>query len=73
MDIYFRAPLIESGVLLEAARLSMMVNGVLVQNNVVLEPANGGWNGDPPPAEGPIILEGSDETVYFRNIWIRPS
>ncbi|MDA1026462.1 MAG: DUF1080 domain-containing protein [Planctomycetota bacterium] len=73
VDIYFRAPRIESGVLLEAARLSMMVNGVLVQNNVVLEPANGGWNGDPPPAEGPIILEGSEETVYFRNIWIRPS
>lgn len=73
VDIYFRAPRIESGVLLEAGRLSMMINGVLVQNNAVLESMSGEAEGDLPPTEGPIILEGSDETVYFRNLWIRPS
>ena len=51
----------------------MMINGVLVQNNAVLESMSGEAEGDLPPTEGPIILEGSDETVYFRNLWIRPS
>ena len=73
VDIYFRAPRFDEGVLVEAARLSMMINGVLVQNNAVLAPADGDWGEEPPPADGPIVLEGSEETVYFRNIWIRPS
>ena len=73
VDIYFRAPRIESGVVREAARLSMMINGVLVQNNAMLEPNVGEGKENQPPADGPIILEGANETVYFRNIWIRPS
>ena len=51
----------------------MMINGVLVQNNAVLEPPSGDWGEDSPPADGPVVLEGSEETIYFRNIWIRPS
>jgi hypothetical protein len=73
VDIYFRAPRIESGVVREAARLSMMINGVLVQNNAMLDPNVGEGKENQPPADGPIILEGANETVYFRNIWIRPS
>ena len=51
----------------------MMINGVLVQNNAMLEPNVGEGKENQPPADGPIILEGANETVYFRNIWIRPS
>ncbi len=71
VDIYFRGPRIEDGVVVEPARITMMINGVLVQNNVSLMPA-----GDPetPSSESSrIVLEGGDLPVYFRNIWIRPS
>jgi len=71
VDIYFRGPRIEDGVVTEAARITMMVNGVLVQNNVSLAPSE---DDESAPSESSrIILEGCDVPVYFRNIWIRPS
>ncbi|MFB0986986.1 MAG: DUF1080 domain-containing protein, partial [Phycisphaerales bacterium] len=73
IDIYFRAPRIESGVVREAARLSMMINGVSVQNNAMLDPNVGEGEENQPPADGPIVLEGVNEPVYLRNSWVRPS
>ncbi|MAD19966.1 MAG: hypothetical protein CMJ52_07060 [Planctomycetaceae bacterium] len=71
VDIYFRGPRLDGGVVTEPARITMMVNGVLVQNNVSL---TGASDGDDPPADsGAIVFEGGDLPVYFRNIWIRPS
>ena len=71
VDIYFRGPRIEDGAITEPARITMMVNGVLVQNNVSLMPAE---DDEKPSAESSrIVFEGSDLPVYFRNIWIRPS
>ena len=71
VDIYFRGPRIENGVITESARITMMVNGVLVQNNLSLMPAE---HDERPSSESSrIVLEGCDLPVYFRNIWIRPS
>ncbi len=71
VDVYFRGPRIEDGVVTEPARITMMVNGVMVQNNVSLE--RDGDEGTPSSESSRIVFEGCDLPVYFRNIWIRPS
>ncbi len=71
VDVYFRGPRIEDGVVTEPARITMMVNGVMVQNNVSLERDD---DEETPSSESSrIVFEGCDLPVYFRNIWIRPS
>ena len=71
VDIYFRGPRFDAGVITEPARITMMVNGVLVQNNVSLLPAAD--DEQPSSDASRIVLEGCDLPIYFRNLWIRPS
>jgi hypothetical protein len=73
-DIYWKAPKFgTSGVLEEPARITVTLNGVLIQNNYTL-------NGDTPyiglpayKAHGrlPLMLQDHGTAVAFRNIWIR--
>ena len=74
-DIAFRRPRFDkSGKLLEPARFSVFLNGILVQNNEEL------WGGtswlepypyDPGIDRGPIQLQDHGHPVRFRNIWVR--
>jgi hypothetical protein len=74
-DIAFRRPRFdEAGKLLEPARLTVFLNGVLVQNNEEpwgqtswLEPIPY----DPMVKRGPIQLQDHSHPVRFRNIWVR--
>ncbi|MGC1723696.1 MAG: family 16 glycoside hydrolase [Isosphaeraceae bacterium] len=74
-DIAFRRPRFdETGKLLEPARLTVFLNGILVQNNEQpwgqtswLEPTAY----DPTVLRGPIQLQDHDHRVRFRNIWLR--
>lgn len=74
-DIIFTAPVFyESGMLKSAARITVLHNGVLVQNNVEM------WG---PTAyigiakyekhadKGPLILQDHGNPVSYRNIWVR--
>ena len=74
-DIAFRRPRFDQGgKLLEPARITVILNGILVQNNEEpwgptswLEP----FPYDPKVDRGPIELQDHTHPVRFRNIWIR--
>jgi len=74
-DIFFRRPRFdEDGTVLEPARITVMHNGVLVQNNEVIY----GLTSPPPPYgyvahedELPLTIQNHNELVRYRSIWIR--
>ncbi|GAB6121240.1 3-keto-disaccharide hydrolase [Dysgonomonas termitidis] len=73
-DIYWKAPVFGTGGKLESpAMITVVLNGVLIQNNYILK-------GDTPyigfpkyEAHGrlPLMLQDHGTAVAFRNIWIR--
>ena len=74
-DIIFRRPRFnERGELVEPARITVIHNGVLVQNAVALTGPTGHRSRPPYAAHAdrlPIGLQDHDSPVRFRNIWVR--
>ncbi|MCI0488376.1 MAG: DUF1080 domain-containing protein [Blastocatellia bacterium] len=75
-DIIFKAPRFdEQGKVIERARMTVLHNGVLIQNNV--EIYGNTWHDEPALyiAHGPkasIKLQDHGDLLRYRNIWIRP-
>ncbi|NNE34630.1 MAG: DUF1080 domain-containing protein [Rhodothermales bacterium] len=74
-DIFFRGPRFgDGGGLQEPARLTVLMNGILVQNNEVL-PGMTTWLQTlpyaPHPRSGRIQLQDHGSPVSFRNVWVR--
>lgn len=79
-DVVFRAPrFADDGSLRERPRVTVLLNGRFVQNNVEIPsrtPASptaplDGADAPPLPATGPLVLQGNAQGVRFRNIWVR--
>jgi hypothetical protein len=74
-DIIFMVPRFsEKGSLISPARITVLHNGVLVQNNVeLLGPTTfiGASHYTPHPEKMPLALQDHGDLVQFRNIWIR--
>lgn len=74
-DIIFQAPIFaEDGALRRPAHLTVLHNGVVVQNHAQLQGATE-WIGYPSYEAhdcAPIRLQDHDADVSFRNIWVRP-
>lgn len=74
-DIIWTAPRFNAdGILVSKARVTVIHNGVLVQNNVELDGTTE-YIGIPKykaHGPGPIALQDHGNPVSFRNIWIRP-
>ncbi len=75
-DIVFTAPRFgAAGQLLSPARMTVLLNGVLVQHNVELKGPTV-YRGQPAYAAhgpGPLVLQDhGNEGIRFRNIWVRP-
>ncbi len=76
-DIVFHAPHFSGNMVTQPARMTVMLNGVLVQDNTVLTGAT--VHGKvavytPHAAELPLALQdhgNPDSHVSFRNVWIR--
>ena len=74
-DVIFIAPRFnDKGILISPARITVIHNGVLIQNNATI------WGGtqyigiasyDKHADKLPIILQDHGDLVSFRNIWIR--
>jgi len=75
-DIIFSAPLFdEIGNVTKPARVTVLHNGVLVQNNVEIYGET--WNDRAPqyiphPPKGPLALQDHGNPMRFRNVWVRP-
>lgn len=74
-DIIFHAPRFdEQGKVVDRARVTVLHNGVLIQNNVEIYGTT--YNDRPAlytahPAEEPLSLQDHGNPMRFRNIWIR--
>ena len=70
-DIYIYAPRFnENGDIIEDGRLTLLLNGIVVQNNVILHSHTPGGMTDYRVAEGPLMLQDhSGDRVRYRNIW----
>ncbi|GMV26966.1 MAG: hypothetical protein AMXMBFR58_29970 [Phycisphaerae bacterium] len=70
-DIVFRAPRFKAdGSLEKPGSLTVLHNGVLIQDHVEIKEPTGG--GDKGTGDGPIHLQDHGNTVKYRNIWVRP-
>jgi hypothetical protein len=73
-DIVYTAPrFYADGSLAEPARMTIFLNGILVQNDVPLRGPTE-YRGIPlykPHGEGPLMLQSHNNEVHFRNLWLR--
>jgi hypothetical protein len=74
-DIAFRKPRYnEAGEVIESARISVIHNGILVQNNEITYGPTSWLRYDPNrklPVKAPIQFQDHGHNVKYRNIWIR--
>jgi hypothetical protein len=72
-DAIFRAARVgESGEVEENARVTVLQNGIVIQNNVQIQGATGGATDEDASAPGPLRLQDHGNPVRYRNIWIAP-
>ncbi len=72
-DIIFRAPRFDAGgTQTEKARVSVMLNGVVIQNNTIIPEPTWGEDFGPLNEPGPIVLQDHGNPVEFRNVWVLP-
>jgi hypothetical protein len=74
-DILFEAPQFgDAGKVMKPARVTVLHNGVLIQNHVELQGTTSYFKApayEPHPAKQPIEIQFHGNPVQFRNIWIR--
>jgi hypothetical protein len=72
-DVVFRAPRFDAqGKLSEQARVTVLQNGLVIQNNVLLSGQTGGAINEDYAEPGPLLLQDHGNRVRFRNVWILP-
>jgi hypothetical protein len=76
-DIIFHRPVFKGGKVAKKATFTVLHNGILVHDHVVLQGGTG-WNGPhaisdyaPHSDKGPISLQDHGNPVRYRNIWVR--
>jgi len=69
-DVVFRAARIdEEGSVTEAARITVMQNGIVIHNNVVLQGVTGAPLDEREGVPGPLLLQDHHDLVCYRNVW----
>ncbi|MER3375995.1 MAG: DUF1080 domain-containing protein [Allomuricauda sp.] len=74
-DIIYHAPEFEKGQKVKSGTLTVIHNGVLIQDHVEIKGTTPyiGWPKNPPHGDGPLRLQdhGDNSRVSYRNIWVR--
>ena len=74
-DIIYHAPEFEKGQKVKSGTLTVIHNGVLIQDHVEIKGTTPyiGWPKNPPHGKGPLRLQdhGDNSRVSYRNIWVR--
>ena len=72
-DVIFRAPrLDDDGEIVENTRVTVLQNGLVILNNVILSGTTGANIGGGVGEPGPLLLQDHGNLVKFRNIWAVP-
>ena len=72
-DVIFRAARVDpSGQVAENARVTLLQNGVVIQNNTQLLGVTGGSANEDVGAPGPLLLQDHGNPGQSRNIWVAP-
>ena len=71
-DVIFRAPRCEGKVVKERARLTALLNGVVIHNNVELPGVTGAPSDTNVQLPGHLRLQDHGNIVWYRNIWVAP-
>ncbi len=70
-DIVFRAARVDgSGAAVEPARLTLLHNGLVIHNNVILRGTTGGAMDQEVGRPGPLRLQDHGHPVQYRNVWL---
>jgi len=74
-DIIYHAPVFEKGQKVKSGTLTVIQNGVLIQDHVEIKGTTPyiGWPKNPVHGKGPLILQdhGDNSRVSYKNIWVR--
>ena len=70
-DILFSAPRYEGDTKVEDARVSVRLNGTLIQEDVRI-PGPTRLGNDEGSEVGPVVLQAHRDRVRYRNVWIQP-
>lgn len=74
-DMIYHAPEFEKGQKVKSGTLTVIHNGVLIQDHVEIKGTTPyiGWPKNPPHGKGPLRLQdhGDNSRVSYRNIWVR--
>ena len=71
-DVAFRAPRRDEKGELQGVRLTVLQNGLVIHNNIVLPGVTGAAIDENVEEPGPLLLQDHGNLVAYRNIWIVP-
>jgi len=74
-DIIFRRPVYKDGAVVDPGYVTVLVNGVLVQDHTPIEGPTGHMartKAQAFPEKGPLKLQDHGNPVRYRNVWLRP-